>query len=155
MYNVKDNAEATLQSGVSSIWQTIMVEDWGHVRFPEVPFLAVLNKRDSDWKITKSEIVEVIAQEGDLYTINRGQQWTTATDFSAGDYFSLFVLAKHIQELQEWIEDNADSIVELEARADEMEDEIAWLQADSNTDHLEDRVLAWTSYTLDDLMFRQ
>ena len=109
MYNVKDNAEAKLQVWLSSLATTLVVELGNGMLFPEAPFIAVLNKRDSDWKITKSEKVEVTAKDGDQFTVNRGFDWTTPQDFNAWDYFSLFVLAKHIQELQEWVEASAKS----------------------------------------------
>ena len=109
MYNVKDNAEAKLQVWLSSLATTLVVELWNGMLFPEAPFIAVLNKRDSDWKIVKSEKVEVTAKDGDQFTVNRGFDWTTPQDFNAWDYFSLFVLAKHIQELQEWVEASAKS----------------------------------------------
>ena len=101
MYNVKDNAESSLQVWLSSLATTLVVEMWTGMIFPAPPFVAVLNRRDSDWKITKSEKVEVTAKDWDQFTINRGFDWDTPQDFNAWDYFSLFVLAKHIQELQE------------------------------------------------------
>lgn len=107
MYNVKDNAEAKLQVWLSSLATTLVVELGNGMLFPEAPFIAVLNKRDSDWKITKSEKVEVTAKDGDQFTVNRGYEWATPQDFNAWDFFSLFVLAKHIQELQEWLEISA------------------------------------------------
>ena len=107
MYNVKDNAEAKLQVWLSSLATTLVVELGNWMLFPEAPFIAVLNKRDSDWKITKSEKVEVIDKDGDQFTVNRGFESTTPQDFNAWDFFSLFVLAKHIQELQEWVEISA------------------------------------------------
>ena len=107
MYNVKDNAEAKLQVWLSSLATTLVVELWNWMLFPEAPFIAVLNKRDSDWKITKSEKVEVTAKDWDQFTVNRGYEWTTPLDFNAWDFFSLFVLAKHIQELQERAEYSA------------------------------------------------
>ena len=100
MYNVKDNAEAKLQVWLSSLATTLVVELGNWMLFPEAPFIAVLNNRDSDWKITKSEKVEVTAKDWDQFTVNRGYEWTTPLDFNAWDFFSLFVLAKHIQELQ-------------------------------------------------------
>ena len=107
MYNVKDNAEAKLQVWLSSLATTLVVELGNGMLFPEAPFIAVLNKRDSDWKIVKSEKVEVITKDGDQFTVNRGFEWTTPQDFNAWDFFSLFVLARHIQDLQEWLEISA------------------------------------------------
>ena len=109
MYNVKDNAESSLQVWLSSLATTLVVEMWTGMIFPAPPFVAVLNRRDSDWKITKSEKVEVIAKDWDQFTINRGFDWDTPQDFNAWDYFSLFVLAKHIQELQEAISSSSKS----------------------------------------------
>ena len=86
MYKVKDNAEAQLQFGISSVATTLVVKEGQGVKFPEVPFLVVLNKRNSDWEITKSEKVEVSAVNGDQFTISRGFEWTTPSDFSADDF---------------------------------------------------------------------
>ena len=72
MYNVKDNAEAKLQVWLSSLATTLVVELGNGMLFPEAPFIAVLNKRDSDWKIVKSEKVEVTDKDGDQFTVNRG-----------------------------------------------------------------------------------
>ena len=48
MYKVKDNAESQLQFGISSVATTLVVKEGQGVKFPEVPFLVVLNKRNSD-----------------------------------------------------------------------------------------------------------
>ena len=88
MYNVKDNAEAKLQVWLSSLATTLVVELGNGMLFPDAPFLAVLNKRDNDWKITKSEKVEVTAKDWDQFTVNRGYEWTTPLDFNAWDFFS-------------------------------------------------------------------
>lgn len=107
MYKVKDNAEAQLQFGISSVATTLVVKEGQGVKFPEVPFLVVLNKRNSDWEITKSEKVEVSAVSGDQFTISRGYEWTTPSDFSADDFVSLFVLARHITDIQEFVQKKA------------------------------------------------
>ena len=55
MYKVKDNAEAQLQFGISSVATTLVVKEGQGDKFPGVPFLVVLNKRNSYWEITKSQ----------------------------------------------------------------------------------------------------
>lgn len=155
MYNVKDNAEAKLQNGISSIWKSLIVEDWENKKFPSVPFLAVLNHRDDDWNMTKMEIVEVVSQEWDLYKINRWQQGTQAVDFSAGDYLSVFVLAKHIQELQEWVNENKNSVWEINEQISSIQQDVSEIQKVWSIDHLEEVWIVWEKYTLEDDLFRQ
>ena len=101
MYNVKDNVETKLQFWISSLATTLNVEEWTWSIFPWVPFIAVLNRRNEDWNILKSEKIEVTAIDWDQFTITRWFDDSEATDFNAWDYLSLFVMAKHIQELQE------------------------------------------------------
>ena len=109
MYNVKDNAESKLQVGVSPWTTTIILEIGTWILFPEAPFILILNKRDESWKVTKFEKVEVTDKQWDQLTVNRGFDWTTPTSFSAGDYASLFILARHIQDLQEWLKGSSKS----------------------------------------------
>lgn len=137
MYKVKDNAEAQLQFGISSVATTLVVKEGQGAKFPEVPFLVVLNKRNSDWEITKSEKVEVSAVNRDQFTISRGYEWTTPSDFSADDFVSLFVLAKHIEELQTEVvkkanqtevESVAQKTSSLEEKMESAEGKIQWIQ---------------------------
>ena len=107
MYKVKDNAEAQLQFGISSVATTLVVKEGQGDKFPGVPFLVVLNKRNSDWEITKSEKIEVTAKNWDQLTVKRGFEWTTPSDFSADDFVSLFVLARHIEDLQTEVDGKA------------------------------------------------
>lgn len=108
MYKVKDNAEAQLKFGISSVTKTIILKDNEGRKFPETPFLAVLNHRNQEWKILKSEKIEVQSINWDQFGIQRGVDGDVPTDFSANDRISLFILAKHIQELQEAVEKKAD-----------------------------------------------
>ncbi len=106
MYNVKDNAETKLSFWISSIATTLIVEEWTWSVFPLPPFIAVLNKRDDEWRILKSEKIEVTAIDWDQFSITRWFDWSERFDFNAWDCLSLFVMAKHIQELQDavnWI----------------------------------------------------
>lgn len=100
MYNVKDNAEGQLQVGLSSQSTTLVVQAGHTRRFPAVPFLAVLNKRNNKGEITKTETIAVTEVIGDQWTIERWLEGTSATDFSTNDFVSIFVLARHIQDLQ-------------------------------------------------------
>lgn len=158
MYKVKDNAEAQLQFGISSVATTIVVKEGQGARFPEVPFLAVLNKRNSDWEITKSEKVEVSAVSGDQFTISRGYEWTTPSDFSADDFVSLFVLAKHIEELQTEVAKKADQtdVQSVAQRTDSLEEKITTaegkiekLEEAGESDHLSAKIVLWESLTGD------
>ena len=155
MYNVKDNAEAKLQVGLSSLATTIVVEIWSWMNFPEAPFIAVLNKRDDDWNITKSEKVEVTAKDWDQFTVTRWFEDTTPSDFNAWDYLSLFVIARHIQDLQSWIETNAWHIVTLWERMTSAEDAIEDLQRAWAIDHLETNLIVGERYTANDTLFAQ
>ena len=103
MYNVKDNAETKLQFWISSIATNLTVDEWTASVFPVPPFIAVLNKRDEDWWIIKSEKIEVVDIDWDNLTIVRWFEDSEKQDFNAWDYISLFVMARHIQDLQEWL----------------------------------------------------
>ena len=100
MYNVKDNSETKLQFWISSVATSLVVEEGTGTVFPTPPFIAVLNRRNEDWSILKSEKIEVTAIDWDQLTITRWFDDSESTDFNAWDYISLFVMAKHIQELQ-------------------------------------------------------
>lgn len=155
MYNVKDNAEAKLQVGLSSLATTVVVEIGTGMLFPEAPFIAVLNKRDSDWNITKSEKVEITAKDWDQFIITRGFEDTTPTDFNAWDYLSLFVMARHIQDLNSEIETNASNIWALNTRMTAAEEAIDDLQKAWAIDHLETTLMIWEKYTANDKLFAQ
>ncbi len=101
MFNIKDNAEWQLKMWLSSTGTALVLNDWEGAKFPDAPFLVVLNKRNADNQITKYETIEVEAINGDQMTIKT--RWygdTTPTDFSAGDFVSLFILSKHIEDLK-------------------------------------------------------
>lgn len=164
MYKVKDNAEAQLQFGISSVATTIVVKEGQGARFPEVPFLAVLNKRNSDWEITKSEKVEVSAVNGDQFTISRGYEWTTPSDFSADDFVSLFVLAKHIEELQTEVvkKANQTEVESVAQRTDSLEEkmstaegQISQLVEAGTPSYLGITAIVGEKYTMEDTLFLQ
>ena len=145
MYKVKDNAEAQLQFGISSVATTLVVKEGQGDKFPGVPFLVVLNKRNSDWEITKSEKIEVTAKNWDQLTVKRGFEWTTPSDFSADDFVSLFVLAKHIEQLQTEVDGKAnqtdlDSVSQrtttLEEKVSQAEEKVEKLEEFGTPDHL-------------------
>ena len=145
MYKVKDNAEAQLQFGISSAATTLVVKEGQGDKFPGVPFLVVLNKRNSDWEITKSEKIEVTAKNWDQLTVKRGFEWTTPSDFSADDFVSLFVLAKHIEQLQTEVDGKAnqtdlDSVSQrtttLEEKVSQAEEKVEKLEEFGTPDHL-------------------
>lgn len=159
MYKVKDNAEAQLQFGISSVATTLVVKEGQGAKFPEVPFLVVLNKRNSDWEITKSEKVEVSSVNGDQFTISRGYEWTTPSDFSADDFVSLFVLARHIEELQTEVAKKADqtdvqSVAQktstLEEKVEAQEQKVGKLEEAGTPDHLAEKIIVGEKYFLED-----
>ena len=145
MYKVKDNAEAQLQFGISSVATTLVVKEGQGDKFPGVPFLVVLNKRNSDWEITKSEKIEVTAKDWDQLTVKRGFEWTTPSDFSADDFVSLFVLARHIEDLQTEVAKKANQTdvqsvatrtTTLEEKVEAQEQKVGKLEEASTPDHL-------------------
>lgn len=145
MYKVKDNAEAQLQFGISSVATTLVVKEGQGDKFPGVPFLVVLNKRNSNWEITKSEKIEVTAKNWDQLTVKRGFEWTTPSDFSADDFVSLFVLARHIEDLQTEVDGKAnqtdlDSVSQrtttLEEKVSQAEEKVGKLEEAGTSDHL-------------------
>lgn len=161
MYKVKDNAEAQLQFGISSVATILVVKEGQGVKFPKVPFLVVLNKRNSDWEITKSEKVEVSAVNGDQFTISRGFEWTTPSDFSADDFVSLFVLAKHIEQLQDEVEKKAeqsemDSVGQrtttLEEKVQAQEQKVEKLEEGNWADRLEKKLFTSENVTKSDAL---
>lgn len=152
MYKVKDNAEAQLQFGISSVATTLVVKEGQGDKFPGVPFLVVLNKRNSDWEITKSEKIEVTDKNWDQLTVKRGFEWTTPSDFSADDFVSLLVLARHIEDLQTEVAKKADQTdvqsvatrtTTLEQKATQAEEKIEKLEEGNWADHLELRSFFW------------
>jgi hypothetical protein len=92
-----------------------------------------LNKRNDDWGIIKSEKIEVTEIDWDQLTITRWFDDSEATDFNAWDYVSLFVMAKHIQELQSALADIQKDIWE-EWLVKPASDELAWTVKIANND---------------------
>lgn len=163
MYKVKDNAEAQLQFGISSVATTLVVKEGQGDKFPGVPFLVVLNKRNSDWEITKSEKIEVTAKNWDQLTVKRGFEWTTPSDFSADDFVSLFVLARHIEDLQTEVDGKAnqtdlDSVSQrtttLEEKVSQTEEKVGKLEEAGTPDHLSIKEIIWEKYKNSDLLTR-
>ena len=143
MYKVKDNAEAQLQFGISSVATTLVVKEGQGDKFPGVPFLVVLNKRNSDWEITKSEKIEVTAKNWDQLTVKRGFEWTTPSDFSADDFVSLFVLARHIEDLQTEVDGKANQtdLDSVSQRTTTLEEKVS--QAEQKVGKLEEAGAPW------------
>ena len=163
MYKVKDNAEAQLQFWISSVATKIVVKEGQGSVFPDVPFLVVLNKRNSDWEITKSEKIEVTAKDWDQLTVKRGFEWTTPSDFSADDFVSLFVLAKHIEQLQTEVDGKAnqtdlDSVSQrtttLESKVEAQEQKVGKLEEAGTPDHLSIKEIIGEKYKASDLLTR-
>jgi len=64
MYNVKDNAEWQLLYAITSSSLSLTLVEGDGDKFPDAPFLAVLNKRDSNGDVTSFETIEVTAKTG-------------------------------------------------------------------------------------------
>ena len=162
MYKVKDNAEAQLKFGISSVTKTIILKDNEGRKFPETPFLAVLNHRNQEWKILKSEKIEVQSINWDQFGIQRGVDGDVPTDFSANDRISLFILAKHIQELQEAVEKKADKeefdavatrTSTLEERAKKTEEKVEKLEEGSVPEFIGKTLTVGESYQNWDILY--
>lgn len=71
--NAANNAKSRLAANLSSTEVTITVVS--AISFPDVPFLATLNKQ---------EIVKVTAVDGNVFTVERGYEGTTPNDYPEG-----------------------------------------------------------------------
>ena len=115
MYNVKDNAESKLNFWISSIATSLIVDEWTGSLFPIPPFIAVLNKRDEDGKILKSEKIEVTDVDGDQFTVNRWFDNSEATDTKISALMMACELGKRLESYQTELKANLseDEYVEL------------------------------------------
>lgn len=101
MYNIKDNAEWRLKIGISATTTAILIEEWDVDKFPQTPFLVVLNARNDSGEITKSETIEVTATVNNQRTVTRWFEWSAVYEFDAGDFVSLFILVRHIEDIKQ------------------------------------------------------
>ncbi|WP_290877823.1 hypothetical protein [Aquabacterium sp.] len=87
-----NNASSQLLSGISNISLTLQVASGDGALFPAITgsdwFLCTLSKISSGIESNR-EIVKVTARAGDVFTIVRAQEGTTAKVFAESDYISL------------------------------------------------------------------
>jgi len=90
-HNVSNNSESVLASavGVSDLTITVTEDN-----FPPTPFYITLGSN------TSNEIVEVTLKNGNIFTIGRAKDGTTAKEFIIGDKVQLFMVAGLLTEIQ-------------------------------------------------------
>lgn len=109
-----------------------------------------------EWKI----YVEVSQNAIDDWEENN-ENWTWIAQITiwnnwpTKNFVKLYSISSWVITDERHIEPKLSEINWLKTRMTQAEADIAELQVAWAADHLEDRVLVWTSYTLDDLMFKQ
>ena len=91
---VNNNAVTTLASGITAIATTLSVETGTGLLFPAYTTLYPTAGYDYSYGVLEDvlhniEIVKVVGRTGDLFTIQRAQEGTTAIVFAAGSAFEL------------------------------------------------------------------
>jgi hypothetical protein len=90
--NFADAVVATPPSPASSGTSLTVAAGFG-ARFPAVPFNAVIAPANARPSLENAEIVRVTAVAGDVFTITRAQESTSARTVIAGDYISALITA--------------------------------------------------------------
>ena len=91
-HSVKNNFETTLTDTTTTNQTTIAITTSPNI---QVPYWLTIGNNP-----TTGEIVEVIADNNGMLTVNRGQQGTTSQTFPAGTRVALLMTAGHLQEIQ-------------------------------------------------------
>ena len=94
--NAKNFAQSTLASGITASDTSLTVQSGDGAKFPSVPFNVVLSG---------VEIVSVTAKNGDVFTITRAQENTTAQAHAAGASVDLNVTAQYLTDAYDAIND--------------------------------------------------
>jgi len=91
-YKTKDNVQWQFLVWVNSIETSFVVKTWQGSRYPsEYPYICTAEKVDSEDVVIWREKVLVTNRSWDTMTVTRWFDWDTPLDFSADDYFSLYV----------------------------------------------------------------
>ena len=111
-FNTTDNAVTNLDAGIGASTTTITVSLGEGVVFPSTNSILTLvqynTPADPTSGILKSEKILMTSRSGDILTVTRGYDGSTATTFLSGDYVYLNVTSKVIEDIQ-------DEVVRLEA----------------------------------------
>jgi len=128
-YKNTNNASSLLISDITASATTILITDWDQGLFPSsFPFLLTLEHLDANDNVILREIVKVVANNQNTFTIERSA-WTcvqddtatnrvqdnTAHAFSAWDRVSLYWTAEQVADIQNNLEAkaNQDSIANV------------------------------------------
>lgn len=95
-----NNAVSTLASGITNSATSLTVATGEGARFPAISGGDWFNVVLEDSPVTKREFVKVTARSGDVLTIVRAQQGSTAQAFSAGDKVEQRLSAATLTQLQ-------------------------------------------------------
>lgn len=117
-YKNTNNASSLLISDITASATTILITDWDQVLFPSsFPFLLTLEHLDANDNVILREIVKVVANNQNTFTIERSA-WTcvqddtatnrvqdnTAHAFSSWDRVSLYWTAEQVADIQNNLE---------------------------------------------------
>lgn len=112
-YKVEDNAQWQLNAGIASGATSITLKSWEGALFPAT-WDYVLTLIQFDWSgfeevnVVKREKVKVTSRTGDILTVERWFDGSSATSFDADDYVVLAMTASVFEDAQ-------DAISELDA----------------------------------------
>lgn len=110
-FNTKDNASANLDAWISASTTSITVTLWEWAVFPTTNSILTLvqynTPADPTSGVLKFEKILMTSRSGDILTVSRGYDGTTATTFLSWDYIYLNVVSKVIEDIQ-------DEVVRLE-----------------------------------------
>lgn len=145
-YKMANNVVSFLVNSISSNTNSIIVNDWAI--FPSVfPFMITVEQQ-VNWKTTVREIMKAIARSWNIITVERASEpcvWSdtespkamsqVAHSFEYGSIVSIVMTSWILEDVQSWIDDNADEITAtnndistLSDRIDNIEEDIFLLQ---------------------------
>lgn len=110
-FNTKDNAVSNLDAGIGASTTSLTVTLGQGAVFPTTNSILTIvqynTPADPTSGVLKFEKVLMTSRSGDILTVTRGYDGTTATTFLSGDYIYLNVVSKVIEDIQ-------DEVVRLE-----------------------------------------
>lgn len=140
-YKTWNNISSYLTSAISASSHSIMVNDWGI--FPSsFPYLLTIEQQLNGVAEAR-EIVKVTAKNGNTLTVVRAVEPCVGDDtanpktitqvahnFEAWSTVALTMTAWTLEDVQEWIDINAQWIVDCNARCDDLDDRIDNIEED-------------------------
>lgn len=121
-FNTKDNAVSNLDAGIGASTTSLTVTLGQGAVFPTTNSILTIvqynTPADPTSGVLKFEKVLMTSRSGDILTVTRGYDGTTATTFLSGDYIYLNVVSKVIEDIQ-------DEVVRLE---DDKLNSVGWLR---------------------------